>query len=165
MKILFIRHALAEDREDWEGDDFLRPLVKKGKEEAEIFFSKLPNIYRKIDLIVTSKATRAKETAKILNDFYKTRIIERDELSPGCDYEMFEDMFKNLEKSDIEIMAIVGHEPDFSEIISSIISPSSLVSLKIKKPSVVEVDLPNGDVLIGEVKNLFSPKLAKKLSN
>lgn len=30
-----VRHAKAEDRETWSGDDRLRPLTKKGKKQAE----------------------------------------------------------------------------------------------------------------------------------
>jgi 8-oxo-dGTP diphosphatase len=31
----FVRHAKAGSREDWTGDDRLRPLTKKGKKQAE----------------------------------------------------------------------------------------------------------------------------------
>lgn len=33
--LYFVRHAKAGSREDWTGDDRLRPLTKKGKKQAE----------------------------------------------------------------------------------------------------------------------------------
>jgi phosphohistidine phosphatase SixA len=35
MSVIVLRHASAGDREEWEGDDRLRPLDKRGRKQAE----------------------------------------------------------------------------------------------------------------------------------
>jgi phosphohistidine phosphatase SixA len=35
MSVVLLRHASAGDREQWEGDDRLRPLDRKGRKQAE----------------------------------------------------------------------------------------------------------------------------------
>ena len=35
MIVLLVRHARAGDRSEWEGDDRLRPLDKKGRRQAK----------------------------------------------------------------------------------------------------------------------------------
>ncbi|WP_024790233.1 phosphoglycerate mutase family protein [Lebetimonas sp. JH292] len=69
-KFLFIRHSLAMEKYEFRGHDFDRPLIEKGKIRAKEFFKAVKNIYPVINFIITSKATRAKETAEILKEFY-----------------------------------------------------------------------------------------------
>ena len=67
MKIYFLRHGIAYERETWEGDnDELRPLTEEGiaamKVEAKIF----KGLKLKLDAIITSPLVRAHDTAKIV---------------------------------------------------------------------------------------------------
>lgn len=161
MKLLFIRHSIALEREDWDRDDLLRPLSKKGVKNANEFFSDIAKIYN-IDTIVTSQAKRALETAKILHKYYpKIELIEDDKLNPSSNFENFIKVKDKIEaKFDkIEVIAFVGHEPDFSEIISKLIS-SSMVDLKLKKPSIVEIEFNENR---GKLMAFLTPKHLKKL--
>ncbi len=160
MKLLFVRHALALEREEWSLDDLERPLSEKGEKSAEQFFKKLKKIYEDVDVIISSKATRAKQTAKILACFYEdAKYIEDERLNPGMTFGDFTKVLKDLE-SKYETLFIVGHEPDFSETISGLIS-SSPVRLKLKKPSLVEVDVESKR--LGELRAIIYPKQLKEL--
>jgi len=129
MKLLFIRHSLAVDRMKFSGDDLDRPLTKKGIKRAKKFFKKIKKIYPEIDVIYTSPAIRALQTANILNNFYNTKLIKTPFLLPGAE-------FKRL-KFNNNIVAIVGHEPDLSEFIRTLTFNENI---KLQKPSLAEVE-------------------------
>jgi len=96
MKLLFIRHSLAVDREEFIGHDFDRLLTRRGVKRAFRFFEVVKNIYPKIDYIITSKALRAKQTAEVLKRFFKEAEYEESSLLlPGSN---IDDLKKSLEK-------------------------------------------------------------------
>jgi len=59
-----VRHAKAGDREDWSGDDRLRPLTKKGQKQAE----ELVEVFRKFAVteIFSSPYLRCMQTVEPL---------------------------------------------------------------------------------------------------
>ena len=136
MKLLFIRHSLAMDREVFVGNDLERPLVEKGIKRAKTFFKHIKKIYPEIDYIITSKAKRAKDTALILKEYYKDAIYEETTLLyPGANINDLKEVLKNKDG----IIAIVGHEPDLSEFIKELMFAPNL-KIKLKKPSLVELE-------------------------
>ena len=136
MKLLFIRHSLAMDREVFVGNDLERPLVEKGIKRAKTFFKHIKKIYPKIDYIITSKAKRAKDTALILKEFYKDAIYEETTLLyPGANINDLRKVLKNKDG----IIAVIGHEPDLSEFIKELMFAPNL-KIKLKKPSLVELE-------------------------
>lgn len=136
MKLLFIRHSLAMDREAFVGNDLERPLVEKGIKRAKTFFKHIKKIYPQIDYIITSKAKRAKDTALILKEYYKDAIYEETTLLyPGANINDLKEVLKNKDG----IIAIVGHEPDLSEFIKELMFAPNL-KIKLKKPSLVELE-------------------------
>lgn len=158
-RFLFIRHSVALERDEWEGDDMLRPLSKKGVKVAQDMCKKLPKIYE-IDLIVSSEAQRALQTARILKEYYPNAdFIINEKLNPGCTFEHFDRLLDDLVEFP-EVIAFVGHEPDFSEIISEFIT-ESYIRMRLKKPSLVEVEMLDQE--IGELRAFLTPKLVKNL--
>lgn len=136
MKLLFIRHSLAMDREAFVGNDLERPLVEKGIKRAKTFFKHIKKIYPQIDYIITSKAKRAKDTALILKEYYKDAIYEETTLLyPGANINDLKEVLKNKDG----IIAIVGHEPDLSEFIKELMFAPNL-KIKLKKPSLAELE-------------------------
>jgi len=153
MKILFIRHSLAIERNEWFDNDLFRPLSEKGIKRAKKFFGVIKRIYPEIDYIITSKAIRAKQTAEILKKFYVNAIFEETSLLyPGAD---IKDL-KNILESKSGIIAIIGHEPDLGMMIKDIMHSPNL-KIKLSKPSLVEIE---DNVLRG----IFSYKHFKDLS-
>jgi len=170
MKLLFIRHAIAMDRELFEGDDLQRPLTEEGRKKARKAFAGIAALYPAPELIVHSEATRARETAELLSRaFPKSALRERAELNPGADYQNLLSVLNDL-APELELVAVVGHEPDFSEMISGLIqarpgadvrSESNFLHLDIKKASLIEIQMHGPGA--GELCNFVAPKLLRKI--
>jgi len=140
MKILFVRHAKAYDKFSWQKSDMLRPLVQEGIMKATKGFNNLAKIYGKIDMIISSNALRASETAQILSEaFGGVKIVKSDLLNPGADFESFKEAVLPY-FDDKKTIAITGHEPDFSFIISHMISENASAEVEVKKSSAIEVE-------------------------
>ncbi len=162
MKLLFVRHAKAMEREAFIGaDDLLRPLTEEGKKKAAKNFFALARFYQQPMLIVTSEAVRAMQTAEILSDaFGGVEIVQSHLLNPGATVdELKELLIPHYDKTGC--VAIVGHEPDFSLMISDLISTQG-VALDIKKASIAEVQVDR--YFKGELRFMIPPKFLKFLS-
>ncbi|WP_281950627.1 SixA phosphatase family protein [Nitrosophilus kaiyonis] len=158
MKLLFIRHAKALKRDEWSDDDLLRPLSEKGIKVSKEFFSKLPKIFD-IDIIISSKAKRAYETAEILSQYYPNSIFTTSKLlNPGASYIDINILLQ--EYIDYENIALVGHEPDISQIVSNILG-CKYINIDVKKSSVIELSGENLDEMV--LKSFIYPKLLKDL--
>ncbi len=156
MRLLFIRHAKAVDREEWSGNDLQRPLSQEGVKKAKEFFSKLPKIYT-IDVIVSSKATRAIQTAEILKEFYpNVKYFETSRLNPGSTVLEIEHLIERFRC--YENVAFIGHEPDFSLAISHL-SGCDLMHIRVRKASVIALEGDEYFVLSG----IIYPKLLRNL--
>jgi len=158
MRLLFIRHAKALSTDEWNEDDLLRPLSKKGINSSKEFFEKLPKIFD-IDIIISSKAIRALQTAEILKEFYPNSIFTRTKmLNPGATFIDIEILLK--EYKDYENIALIGHEPDISEIVSKLIG-CKFMDIDVKKSSIIELEGININEM--ELKSFIYPKLLKRL--
>ncbi len=156
MKILFIRHAKALERDEWLRDDLLRPLSQEGIKKAKEFFKKLPKIYT-IEAIISSKAARATQTAQLLKEFYPAaKYFETSRLNPGATPLAFEELIDKFHC--FETIAFIGHEPDFSFAIAHFIGCDDL-EIRIKKAGLIEL---RGEEAY-ELSALLYPKLLRNL--
>jgi 8-oxo-dGTP diphosphatase len=66
VALVLVRHASAGDREEWDGDDRLRPLDSKGRKQA----AQLPDVVATTPIrrIVSSPYVRCVETVQPLAD-------------------------------------------------------------------------------------------------
>ena len=64
VKVFLVRHAEAGSRGDWQGDDLLRPLSKKGWRQAEKIVALLHG--EPIEKILSSPAVRCRQTVEPL---------------------------------------------------------------------------------------------------
>jgi 8-oxo-dGTP diphosphatase len=64
LSLVLVRHASAGDRDEWEGDDRLRPLDKKGRKQA----ARLPEVLAGVAVgrIVSSPYLRCTQTIEPL---------------------------------------------------------------------------------------------------
>lgn len=119
MKLLLIRHAIAEEREDFARtgkDDHLRPLTDEGRKKMKQAAKGLRRIAPDIDLLATSPLTRAAQTGAILDAVYDgLKEVEVQQLSPDATPE---DFLRWLRKRKEECVAAVGHEPSLSLILA-----------------------------------------------
>lgn len=161
MRLLFIRHAIAVEADEFDGTDFERHLSVAGEAKAKKLFYNLSFLYDEIDVILSSQYKRAAQTAKILNNSFKQAELKTtSHLNLGTDLESFSKALTKVAPR-TECVAVVGHEPDFSFLIANIVSNGSL-AIKVKKASCIEVEFDPVS-LRGELVNIFSPKQLLKM--
>lgn len=115
MKSLYIvRHA----KSSWDHpglEDFQRPLMEKGKKRSKYIVDFFQEEKIHVDLIISSHAVRAHETAKILAkgmQYPKSKILISKNLYFGYSDNVF-DVFNDL-PDDVNSVMIVGHNPTFT---------------------------------------------------
>ena len=149
MKLLFIRHAIAEEREEFARtgkDDGLRPVTDEGRKKMKQAAKGLREMVPEIDLLATSPLTRAAQTAAILDSVYGgVKEVEIKELSPEATPEGF---LRWLRKQKEGTLAAVGHEPSLSLIISWLLTGTERRIFAIRKGGACLLEFP-GEVGAG----------------
>lgn len=120
MRVLLVRHAVAEDREHFARtgrDDTERPLTALGRRRVRRAAAGLMRVLPKVDTIATSPLTRAVETAVVLAGTYGiANVRELTQLSPGRPSGELLNWLKK--QSDDGAIVVVGHEPDLGRTAS-----------------------------------------------
>jgi phosphohistidine phosphatase len=134
MRLLVIRHAIAEDREAFAAsgrDDTLRPLTDDGRRKMRRAARGLRGLVRRIDALIASPLTRALETAEIVRAEYEIdRVEQMPELAPDRPLPEAVAAFGRFPG---EVAAIVGHEPQLSHLVTYLMTGSDQSALEIKK--------------------------------
>ena len=116
MQALIIRHAIAEEPEDFDGPDEQRPLTGEGRRKMREAAKGLASLVKRIDVLATSPLVRAVQTARIVADeFKRVDLIEIDELLPGITSTK---LLQWVARQDAQTIALVGHEPGLSQVIA-----------------------------------------------
>src|SRR6266513_1615363 len=116
MRLYFLRHGEA-DWPDWEGQDDDRPLTKNGRKEVHEVAEFLVRMKAKLDVVLASPLPRATQTADVAAEHFKVRVREENLLAPGF---RAKDLTRILRKYPEQILMLVGHEPDFSQVITAL---------------------------------------------
>ena len=164
MKILFVRHARAETRAEFKGaNDLERPLTAEGRKEAQKAFKRLAKAYPVPDVILSSRAIRAADTADLLARAFEVKGFEQmEELNPGCGLEAFQKLVLERAERKVKWLAVVGHDPDFTELVSQLTAGGGL-RLDFKKAACVEVDVTSMDPFQGVLKAILPPRIMTAL--
>jgi len=153
MELYFLRHGEA-DWPEWKKSDDERPLTKRGKREMRDVAKFLDRLRVRPNLIVTSPLPRAAQTAEIAADCLKAKLRKDELLAPGFGASKLPTVLK---RHGARVLMLVGHEPDFTQVISELTG----ASLKLSKAGVALVDLdPESEE--GKLLWLFPPKFARK---
>jgi len=153
MQLYFLRHGEA-DWPNWNKPDDERPLTGFGKKEMRQVAKFLGRLKVKPDLIVTSPLPRASQTAKIASEQLETRLCVDEALQPGFGISELQSVLKRHRS---KVLMLVGHEPDFTNVISALTG----ASLKLSKAGVALIDIdPESED--GKLLWLFPPKFARK---
>ncbi len=137
MTIYFLRHA---DAENMAASDFVRNLTPKGLEQAAKVgrFCKVHGLVP--DKILTSPLNRARQTADIVGKALGAEPIVQDWLACGMGIET---LLKELSaQGEVESILVVGHEPDFSSVISELIGASEGGGVLVTKASLTAISCP-----------------------
>jgi phosphohistidine phosphatase len=153
MQLYFLRHGEA-DWPDWKKSDDERPLTEFGKKEVRDVAKFLARLKVRPDLIVTSPLPRAAQTAEIAVDFLKAKLRKDELLAPGFG---MSELGTILKRHRSKALMLVGHEPDFTNVISGLTG----ASLKLSKAGVALLDV-DPEPEEGRLLWLFPPKFARK---
>lgn len=149
MKLLLIRHGIAEERDVFARtgrDDRYRPLTSDGRKRMRQVARGLKTLAPEIGLLATSQLTRAAQTGAILDSIYGDLWeVEIPELAPDAEPQAF---VAWLRKQKQEVVAAVGHEPHLSLLASWLASGSENSFLPFRKGGACLLEFP-GEVAPG----------------
>lgn len=138
MKLIIVRHAEAVERSPEVSEEW-RFLTGEGR----VFFRKTARTMLEKgispDLILTSPLIRAVQTADILAETlsYTGPLIATNKLAPGFDVTDLDDIL--TQHGSANELVLVGHEPDLSDLVASLLSLAS--NIKFKKGTAVMLKL------------------------
>jgi phosphohistidine phosphatase len=153
MELYFLRHGEA-DWPNWNKSDDERPLTKRGKKEIRDVAKFLARLKVRPTLIVTSPLPRASQTAEIATDYLKAKLRKDELLAPGFG---MSELRIVLRRHHAKALMVVGHEPDFTTVISGLTG----ASLKLSKAGVALLDI-DPEAEEGKLLWLFPPKFSRK---
>ena len=134
MKLLVVRHAIAEEREDWAPrPDSARPLTARGEERMKRAAMGLRQVVSELHTILSSPFTRAMQTADIIARAYGGKPSPRTlhQLAAG---ESVEDLVGALPLAGVDdVIAIVGHEPDLSTLVGYLLTGQARSVIEFRK--------------------------------
>ncbi len=122
MKLIFLRHGLAEGHFSFDQDeDFERELTPEGIEKLHFTFSQYKKVQESIDVIFSSPLARAIQTAELFWSYYKDSDLEM-----MADLDILDDPRHLVEyisflPSD-GCYAFVGHDPHITKVIAALLA-------------------------------------------
>ena len=162
MELYFLRHADAGVQGEWKGSDFERPLSRDGvarmKEEASAIAALRPMI----DAILTSPLIRARQTAEIVAKTLRLQkvLVFDERLAPGFGTPELKKIL--AERRSCKGLLLVGHEPDFSRVISACTGGGRV---ECKKGSLARLDMDDLSSLAGVLAWLLPPRVLAAARN
>jgi phosphohistidine phosphatase len=123
MRIVLLRHGIAVDRQDWEDQpELARPLTPKGIRRTRQAALGLRAVGVRPELVLTSPATRALQTAKLALHALRVgrdQLHEEDSLLPDAAPEALIAALTALEV--VEVLC-VGHAPRLDQILAELLA-------------------------------------------
>jgi phosphohistidine phosphatase len=143
-ELYLLRHAHAGDPEGWTGDDAARPLSPKGERQSERLGAFLAGVGFRPDAVVSSPKVRARQTAEIVARHLEVEVRLDDRLAGRFDATTVDSILVDLGRPSRPVL--VGHDPDFSELLGWLARADGLT---MKKGALARVDVA-GPVASGQ---------------
>ena len=122
-ELYLLRHAHAGNPGAWDGPDEQRPLSDKGREQADRLGKFLAGIGFQPEAIITSPKLRAAQTAGIVGGRLGVPVREDPRLAGELSVGALEGLLRD--SGDPDRLVIVGHDPDFSELLATLCGAES----------------------------------------
>jgi phosphohistidine phosphatase len=135
VRLHLLRHAHAGDPTKWHRPDAERPLSSRGVEQAEALGRQLRAADFRTDALVSSPKVRSEQTARLVGEALDVPVRVDDRLASGFAREELAALLRDL--GDPSSPLLVGHDPDFSELLSELVG----VPLELRKGSIARVDI------------------------
>jgi phosphohistidine phosphatase len=162
MNLYILRHASAGLRRANPLLDLKRPLDKEGKKHSLQLAYVLNALNIQFDLIVSSPLKRSLQTAAMIGTEtgYEAPIQQSDALAPSATVKDFQKLLREL--SNRENVLAVGHNPNISVFLGSLLVPASSPEAKIRlrKGSIARVVLTRGPATL---QALLDPRTVRAL--
>ena len=143
----------------WTGDDWDRPLSDKGRRQAERLGRLLAAHDEAPDLFITSPRVRAAQTAEIVAGALGAGVVVDPRLAGMLDSGVLSDIL--AANADAERPCLVGHDPDFSELLGELLGTPPV---PMRKGAIARIDLGSRSVVPGRaiLRYLVPPELLAK---
>jgi phosphohistidine phosphatase len=119
MHLHLLRHGDAGDPLAWDGPDTRRPLSDRGVEQAERLGAHLKAVGFPAMPFLTSPKVRASQTATRVATAVGGKVVVEARLAGALDPDAIEAILSA--HGDPERVVLVGHDPDFSELLATLI--------------------------------------------
>lgn len=143
MKLLLVRHAIAEEAEAFIGAggfDAQRPLTEVGRKKMRKGANRLRSQLNRIDVLACSPLVRARETAEIIARVYgDLPILERPELDYSYPPEAVLDW---LSQCSANTVAAVGHEPQLGLLAGLLLASTPRTMVAFRKGGAALFEFP-----------------------
>jgi phosphohistidine phosphatase len=158
--LIIMRHA----KSDWNvpsKSDFDRPLNERGLKCAPLMGTELIKRNKKLDLIISSPANRAKSTATLFGEAYGFEgvIIYQDQFYFGSIDEILEIIKKTDNKNDC--IMIVGHNPTWESLVYRLLKTSVAIQMPTAAMASIMFNIETWENLTpksGEIEFFLIPK-------
>jgi phosphohistidine phosphatase len=165
MDLYLVRHAIAEARDParWP-DDSVRPLTEDG---ISLFRKAARGLVRagaEVEVAFTSPYVRAWQTAEILtHEAGWPQARKERALEPGTSPSVAIELVRSHREPSV---ALVGHQPDLSELASLLLTGGREARLELKKGGVIWLRF-EGDPAPGTafLRGSLSPKVLRRLGS
>ena len=134
-ELCFLRHAHAGDSTTWEQADELRPLTEKGRRQSERVGRLLAAAGYAPDAVLASPLVRARETGEIVADVLGLPLTLDMRLGEPLDLATVERILDDA--GDPRRPLLVGHDPDFSELVSELVG----APIPMRKGTLARIDV------------------------
>jgi phosphohistidine phosphatase len=157
IELHLLRHAHAGDPLAWDGPDEARPLSDKGEKQADRLGRFLAGTGFQPDAIITSPKARAAQTAEIVAQRLGIPVGVDERLGGEFGIRALEALLRDA--GDPARPVIVGHDPDFTELVAILCGASRV---PMRKGALARIDAerplePGG----GTLRWLVPPDLLK----
>ena len=166
MNLYILRHAKAGERSARFPNDSKRPLTSDGEKEMFRVAKGMRQMELKFNLILSSPFVRAKQTAEIVADVFKSNKLRLSEnLASGADARNLIGEL-NDDYPSLKNILLVGHEPDLSKLISRLSAGDEKLSVNFKKSGLCKLTV--GDLRFGRCATLewlLTPGQLERMGN
>jgi phosphohistidine phosphatase len=162
MNLYILRHASAGLRRTNPLLDVKRPLDKEGKKHSLQLAYVLNALNIQFDLIISSPLKRSLQTAALIGTEtgYEAPVQQSDALAPSATVKDFQKLLREI--SNRENVLVVGHNPNLTTFLGSLLVPASSPEAKIRlrKGSIARVVLTRGPATL---QALLDPRTVRAL--
>jgi len=161
MIVYFLRHASAGEHFTNPKKDEKRALDKEGIEQCGYIGRALAALDVQVDAIVSSPLKRCTQTASLVGNElgYEGKLQLDTGLRPEAGLPDFRNVLEKYAR--LEALMVVGHNPNLSQFLGSVISDSGCeASLELKKGAVAKVEMRRSS---GTLQWCLTPKVLRTL--